>query len=211
MKTPVVLLGAGGHAKVVIEILEETGDFEIVGCLSPTAQESTLLGYPILGGDDLLPALFQQGVRHAFVAVGANAARRRLAQKVRESGFDLASAICPRALVSPRARLGRGVAVMPGAVINVDTVVGEGAIVNTAAVLDHDDFIGAFAHVAPGASLAGSVTAQEGAFLGTGCSVIPGIIIGTWTVVGAGAVVIRDLPADVTAVGVPARVIKRNA
>jgi acetyltransferase-like isoleucine patch superfamily enzyme len=77
--------------------------------------------------------------------------------------------------------------------------------VNTAASLDHDCVLGAFAHVAPGTHLAGSVVVGDGAFLGVGVSVIPGRRIGAWATVGAGAAVIHDVADRVTVVGVPAR------
>ena len=211
MSTPVALLGASGHAKVIIEILEESREFAIAGCLCPDAQMQDLLGYPILGSDEMLPVLFERGVRHAFVAVGDNRLRRKLLVVVRALGFQPINAISTRATVSPRAILGWGVAIMPGVVVNVDTVIEDGTILNTVATVDHDCRIGACAHVAPGSNLAGNVTLGEGVFLGTGSHVVPGVSIGEWTVVGAGATVICDLPDRVTAVGVPARVIKKNS
>jgi UDP-perosamine 4-acetyltransferase len=204
---PVVVIGAGGHAKVIVEILQEAGEFEIVGCLSLAGGE--LLGVPILGDDSLLPQLYKQGVRHGFIALGENRSRQKKAAEICRIGFTLANAISSKAVVSRRALFGCGVAVMPGAVINVMSRVEDGAIVNTGANVDHDCRLGPFSHIGPGVNLAGGVSVGEGAFLGTGVSVIPRISVGDWTVVGAGAVVIGDLPEKVTAVGVPAGIIKR--
>lgn len=201
----VVIIGAGGHAKVVIEILEEAGGYQIAGCTSPGG-EGQVLGLPVLGGDEILPELRASGVRCAFVALGDNRARLRAIRAVTAAGFELVNAISRRASVSPRVRLGQGIAVMAGAVINVDSELADGVIVNTGATLDHDCRIGACAHIAPGVHLAGGVTVGEGAFLGAGSTAIPGIAIGAWTVVGAGAAIVRDLQAEVTAMGVPARV-----
>lgn len=208
MKERMVVVGAGGHAKVIIEILEESGDFEIAGCTSQCGA-GDVLGIPVLGDDSILPALYREGLRHAFVAIGDNRTRIAVARKLVTAGFRLINAVSRRAVISPRAWLGSGVAVMPGAVINVLSRVNDGAIVNTGAIVDHDCSIGACSHVAPGAALAGCVSVGEGAFLGIGSRVIPGIAIGAWTTVGAGAVVIRTLPIGVTAVGVPA-VIQRK-
>jgi len=199
-----VIAGAGGHAKVIIEILEESGDYEISACTTPDGPSAPLLGIPVPGGDDLLARFHVSGVRHAFAAIGDNRARRQALDRLTAAGFRLINAVSRRANVSPRVRLGAGIAIMPGAVVNVDTEIGDGVIVNTGATVDHDCHIGPCVHIAPGATVAGRVTIGEGAFLGAGCRIIDGISIGAWTVVGAGAAVIRNLPEGVLAVGVPA-------
>jgi UDP-perosamine 4-acetyltransferase len=203
---PVVIIGGGGHAKVVIELLEDAAQYQIAGCTVSGAEASFVLDIPVLGEDSELPRIYASGVRHAIVAVGGNRVRRTLAQMARNIGFQLISAVSPRAIVSKRAELSAGIAIMAGAVVNSCCRLGEGCIVNTGATVDHDCRIGDWAHIAPGTNLAGRVTVGEGAFLGIGSRVIPGITIGEWTTVGAGAVVVRDLPAAVTAVGVPARI-----
>jgi UDP-perosamine 4-acetyltransferase len=202
-----VLVGSGGHAKVVAEIFEEAADFEIIGC---TSRDSTtdVLGYPILGDDDLLPELLRDGVRYAFVALGENNLRRKLIRHVTALGFELVNAVSRKAVVSRRARLQAGIAIMPGAVINSESKIGEGAIVNTGATVDHDCLVGSYCHIAPGVNLAGTVCVGDGTFLGIGSRVIPGISIGCWAMVGAGAVVIRNVPDRVTVAGVPAKIIR---
>ena len=201
-----VVIGAGGHAKVVLDILLDLDQTQIVGCVSTESTGSPLLGLPILGGDEVLPRLRADNVTHAFIAIGDNQVRAKLQRRVEASGFLLINAISRHAVLSDRVTLGTGIAIMPGAVINVDTVVGDGAIINTRASIDHDGNIGAFAHIGPGSTLAGNVTVGEGAFLGAGTTVIPRRSIGAWTTAGAGAVIVRDLPEGVIAVGVPARV-----
>ncbi|HEY2011896.1 MAG TPA: acetyltransferase [Bryobacteraceae bacterium] len=206
MKDRVVILGGGGHAKVVIDILEEAGEVEIAGFVSPAEQPDSLCGYPRLGPDEALAETLNTGIGAAFVAIGDNRRRRDCIAAVERHGFTLINAISRSAIVSRHATLARGIAVMPGAVINTGSRIEDGAIVNTNASVDHDCVIGACAHVAPGAALAGCVRLGEGVFLGTGCSVIPDITIGPWTTVGAGSVVIGDLPGGVVAVGAPAAV-----
>jgi len=206
-----VVLGSGGHAKVVVDILLDRGDVDLAGCVTADASVTSLLGLPVLGTDDVLPGLLSSGVTHAFVAVGENRVRAKLQRRAQALGFFLVNAASRHAVLSTRVKLGLGIAIMPGAVVNVDTVVGDGAIINTGATVDHDGNIGAFAHVGPGSSLAGNVTVGEGAFLGAGTTVIPQRSIGAWATTGAGAVIVRDLPDGVLAVGVPARVRAREA
>jgi UDP-perosamine 4-acetyltransferase len=208
---PVILLGSGGHAKVIIDMLLDRNDCRLAGCVTFETDAADLLGLPILGNDDALGGLFASGLRHVFVAIGDNRVRAERLKHVRGLGFTIVNAISRHATVSSRATLGQGVAIMPGAVINVDTIVEDGAIINTGATVDHDCRIGACAHIAPGTHLAGNVTIGEGTFLGVGTSVIPRRAIGAWSTIGAGSAIVRDIGDRVTAVGVPARVIKRHA
>jgi UDP-perosamine 4-acetyltransferase len=199
--TPVAVLGAGGHAKVVISTLQAL-DVPVLAVYddNPERWGSTLLGVPISGPLDRV--LDMQSVR-GIIAIGDNVVRKSLA--ARFTHVEWVTAVHPRAFVDPSVHLGPGTVVFAGAVIQPDTVIGAHAIINTGATVDHDCGLGDFVHVAPGANLAGGVSLGEGVLLGVGAAVIPGRRIGAWTRVGAGGVVVRDLPERVTAVGVPAR------
>ncbi len=152
--------------------------------------------------------LYAQGIDHAFIAVGDNHLRKRLADKAKNLGFQFANAISPSASVSSSAQLRTGIAIMAGAVIQTDTWIGEQAIINTLASVDHDGRIADYVHIAPGCHLAGCVTVGEGAFLGVGCNVIPNLNIGRWSILGAGTVVVKDIPDAVMVMGVPAKIYK---
>ncbi len=206
-KPPVVILGGGGHAKVVIDILEELDRWDVAGCVETASEGGDVLGYPILGDNAVLPSLFARGIRYAVVAIGDNHVRRRETLNLQRLGFQLINAVSPAAVVSRRAVLGEGIVILPGAVLNVGVRIGDGVIINTSATIDHDSTIGPFAHIAPGTTLAGGVSVGEGALLGVGVRVIPRISIGSWSVVGAGALVLADIPNAVVAFGAPARVV----
>ncbi len=205
----VIIIGAGGHAKVIIDILRSARDYEPIGCTDVVTKQNDVLGVSFLGDDSVLPGLYKKGIKYAFVAVGDNTSRAALEQQVRDIGFELVNAISPYSYVSKSAMLGRGVAIMPGVVINPEAKVGDCAVINTSATIDHDCVIESCCHIAPGCNIAGRVRIGKGSFLGVGCSVIPNVHIGEWSVIGAGAVVIGDLPAYSMALGVPARVVKR--
>lgn len=201
----VVIIGGGGHAKVVIESLRARGEtVTAIVDADPTPRE--VLGVPVAGDDLTLPDLRAQGLSKLFVAIGDNRLRQKLGRKARELGFSLVNAIHPSAVVSPSARLGEGVAVMAGVTINAESWIGDLAIINTGAVIDHDCRLGAACHLGPASALAGGVSVGERAFLGVGARAIPGVSIGADTMVGAGGVVVRDLPDAVLAIGVPARI-----
>jgi UDP-perosamine 4-acetyltransferase len=205
----VVVIGSGGHAKVVIELVRAEGKYQIKGCTGLGGGGFVLGDVPILGTDSVLAALWANGAKKAFVAIGDNHLRLQLLAQVSEMGFELINAVSPNAVVSPSAALGRGIAIMAGAIINASAQIGDGAIINTNAGVDHDCRIGRGAHIGPGSALAGKVEIGCESFLGAGTCVVPGVRIGHRAIIGAGSVVIRDIPDDVTAMGVPARVTRK--
>ena len=205
-----VIVGAGGHGKVVLDILRAAGRYEPVGFVDADTRLSgtKVGGLPVVGPTNVLPKLRQQRVRHAIIAIGDNRTRHRYAALLESEGFELVSAVHPTAFVSPTARLGKNVVIGPNASVVTEARVGDGAIVNTGAIVEHECEVGEAAHVAPAACLAGRVRVGAFAFIGIGAQVIPCISVGDGVTVGAGAVVIEDVPAGTTVVGVPARVVK---
>ena len=211
----VIGLGAGGHAKVVIEVLRLNARHKIVGLLDPKKQlwNTEVLGVPVLGDDSLLPDLLRQGVDLAFIGlggVGDTRPRQRLYEHARLLGFGVIQAIHPQAVVSPSSELGDGLTVMALAVINAGAHLGENVVVNTGAIVEHDCAVGAHVHIATGAVLASSVTVGSGAHIGAGATVRQSITIGEGSVVGAGAVVVKDVEPWTVVVGVPARILERR-
>lgn len=200
----VLILGAGGHAKVIADILMSQGT-EVRGFLDddPKLWGEMRLGLPVLGAIGQYLDYQPDGL---IIGIGDNLVRRSFAERLSTQAQKLwCNAVHPRAILARSVRLGQGVVVGAGAVINPDTVLGDHAIINTGATVDHDCTIGDFVHVAPGAHVAGGVLVGEGALLGIGSSLIPNISVGAWTTIGAGSVVTSDLSAELIAFGVPAR------
>ncbi|MDM2732976.1 NeuD/PglB/VioB family sugar acetyltransferase [Citrobacter sp. Cy070] len=206
MSSGIIVVGAGGHAKVCIELLRAMGE-SVTYCVGAPDSPDSCLGVPVLRGDENLSFLRSKGYSRVFVAVGSNRLRERLGTLCTGQGYHLVNAISPHAVISPSATLGHGVAVMAGAIVNAESVIDDLAIINTGATVDHDCRIGLAAHIAPQCALAGNVTVGNHSFLGVGCKVIPEIRIGERVTVGAGAVVVCHIESDATAVGVPARVL----
>lgn len=201
----VVVYGASGHGKVVADILLSRGE-SIVGFLDDSRAVGTgVLGHAVLGGFDWLAA--NPGVE-VVLGIGNNAQRAALARRCLDHGAVLRTAIHPSAVIARSARVEAGAVVMALAVVNPDAVIGQGAIINTAAVVEHDCTVGDFAHVSPNATLAGNCHVEALAHLGAGASMLPGTRVGQRSIVGGGALVSRDIPADVVARGVPARVMR---
>jgi len=199
---PVVVYGAGGHAKVVCDVLLCAGRV-VLGLIDDDVKRhgTTVLGLPVLGASSWLdPA------KHAVaLAIGDNAVRGKVYEACVARGLAIVTAVHPRAVVARSATLGAGTVVMALAVVNPDAVVGRGVIVNSAAVVEHDVLVGDFAHLSPNAAMGGAARLGARAHLGIGASVLPGVTVGDDAIVGGGAVVARDVPSSVVAYGVPAR------
>lgn len=208
-----VMIGAGGHARMVLEIIRAMGRLapQAVVDADSSLWGRDLDGVPIVGGDDRLAELASQGVRRFAVGVGAtgdNSRRRRVYEAGLSAGLQPITLLHPTAIVSPGATIGAGAQVFPGAIVNAGSLIGANVIINSGAVVDHDCAIGDHAHVATGAVLAGTVSVGCGAHIGAGAVIRQCLRIGEWAVVGAGAVVVKDVDPRVVVVGVPARVVR---
>jgi len=204
-KHRIVIVGAGDHAKVVLEALRAMNVFDVVGLTDPDAALQHLLGAPVLGGDEILPDILAKGVSSAVVAIGSNRLRERVGQNLLAMSFTLPAVVHPSAVVSPSAQIGKGAVVMAGAMIGPLSIIGDLAIINTGAIVEHDNWIGQAAHVGPGVALAGRVRVGNRALVGVGSAVRPDISIGDDCTVGAGSAVVADAPPGVTVAGTPAR------
>ncbi len=201
-KGEIHVLGAGGHAKVVVSTLLAAG-YEVRGILDddPRVVGGEILGVEISGP---ISRVSEFKAPRAVIAIGDNRARKKVAQNF--PGVEWMTVVHPTAYVHPTVRLGPGTVLFAGSIIQPQAVVGAHCIINTASSIDHDCVLADFVHIAPGVCLAGSVHLAEGAFMGIGSVVIPGVKVGPWSVVAAGAVVVNDLGPNVVAMGTPARV-----
>lgn len=208
MNEKVLIFGASGHAKVAIDILNYTGyDVTIVIDNKESLHGTKIMGIPIVSEEKLLDQL-EKGITSAFVAIGDNAIRVEIGNKLKLMGFNLVTAIHHNAIVADTSKIGVGAILAAGSIINPNVHIGNFAIINTGATIDHDCFISEGAHISPGVNLAGNVRIGEKAHVGIGSCVIQGINIARDTIIGAGSVVVRDISSNVIAYGSPARVMK---
>lgn len=211
MPKQIVIFGAGGHAKVVIDTIEMIDCYEIAFLVDadPVRIGTTHMGYKVYSEQTGFAAA-QTGITHAFVAIGNNESRTRVAYRALESGFVVPTVVNTTAVISDTVTLGIGTIVMPRAVINADAMVGSNVIINTGAIIEHDCRICKNAHIGPGTTLCGGVKVGQDAFIGAGAIILPGVKVGGGSVIAAGAVVLSDVPDHAVAKGVPARLSSRG-
>lgn len=191
------LYGASGHAKVIADILIAFGE-TIEGLVDDNLDVNELYGYRVYHS--------YEGRSPIIISIGSNAIRKRIAERL---SCEFSKAIHPSAIISPSAVIDEGTVVMQGAIVQADVRIGKHCIINTGASVDHECVIDDYVHISPHSTLCGNVRVGEGTWIGAGTTVIPGVIIGQWCVIGAGSVVTKDIPDRVLAVGNRCKVIKK--
>lgn len=210
----IIIVGSSGHAKVVIDIIEKEGTYNIVGLIDSFRQVGeTSFGYQILGTEEQLPAFVETyDLYGGFIAIGDNWKRYLVAEKIKAliPRFQFITAIHPSAQIARGVEIGNGSVLMAGAIVNSDSKVGNFCILNTKSSLDHDSIMGDFSSLAPNATTGGNVSIGAFSAVSLGANIIHRKIIGKHTVIGAGSVVLNDIPDFCVAYGVPAKVIRKR-
>lgn len=216
-KQKIIIIGAGGHARVIAENLFSNGinqKYDLAGFVDPNKPkgETIIPGYEVIGSDDELPSLIKAHDLYGFVIgvgmiKGGDPLRRKIYEKALKTGLQSVSVVHASAIIAPDVNIGRGSVVMAGVVMNSGVIIGDNTIVNTRACLDHDCHIADHVHIAPGCVLSGAVSVGENSLMGTGSIAIQNVSIGKNTTIGGGGVVTEPIGSDITAVGVPVKAL----
>lgn len=209
MKT--IIIGTGGHARVILDILNYDRNIEIVAFLDKEIHGpfEKIMDIPVLGGHSVLPDMLKIGIKGTIIGVGDNKIRKDYYEKFRNMGMELVNAIHPTVHIAHNVKIGKGVVIAAGATIATGAEIGNDVIVNTGAIIEHEDILEDHVHIAPGTVLAGRVKVKEGTFIGAGSVVKQYVTIGENAIIGAGSVVLEDIPENTVAVGAPAKVIRK--
>lgn len=209
-KEKCVLLGAGGHARTVLDAVLLANSFEMIGAIDrdPLLKGSKILDIEILGGNECFSQLITSGVKKAIIGIGGtadNSLRQKVFLEAEHAGFEIAGVVHPSAIVSPFAAVNHSAQILAGAIVGPLALIGCGAIINTRVAVEHDCNVGAFSHLATGAILGGNVVIGDLAHVGSGAVILQSVRIGRSAVVGSGAVVLHDVEDSTVVAGVPAR------
>ena len=206
----IVIIGAGDHAYVLLDLLLEQ-NVEVIGISDSNAKlkGTEIYGVPVIGNDDDVISNYSPIeilLVNGMGSVGSTKIRAKIYNNFKSRGFSFMTVIHPSAIISKRAKICEGAQILAGTIVNIEASIGENSIINTKASIDHGCKIGANVHIAPGCILSGCMTIGDNTHIGTGSSIIQGITIGENTLIGAGSVVVHDIPSNVKAFGVPAKV-----
>jgi sugar O-acyltransferase (sialic acid O-acetyltransferase NeuD family) len=208
----IVLIGGGGHCKSCMEVIHSLPHYTIYGVLDSTLPVgASIMGYPVLGNDLLIPQLIQEGCEF-LITIGkldTPSPRKIIFDTIKKSGGKLATVIASTALVSSHAKIGEGTIVMHGVIVNVDSVIGDNCIINTRAILEHDTHVSAHTHISTNVVLNGAVHVGSDCFIGSSSVVVHGISITDQVIVGANATVVSPITESSMYVGSPAKPIKK--
>ncbi|KOP77737.1 sugar acetyltransferase [Lysinibacillus sp. FJAT-14745] len=204
MSKPIIIIGNGGHASVLTEMLVAQKE-KILGFTAPTIEKNNSI--PYLGKDEVI---FNYSTSDVELVLGVGMTRpsplrEKIFQDFCDKGYHFKSIVHPSATLAPSVKLGHGIQIMAGAIIQTNTIIADNTIINTGTIIDHDCQIGSQIHIAPGTKISGNVQIQKGTHIGTGTTIIQGINIGTNCLIGAGAVVVKNIEDNVKAFGVPAK------
>jgi sugar O-acyltransferase (sialic acid O-acetyltransferase NeuD family) len=211
----IVIIGAGGFGREVLDIFEEDNRrqrkrrWDILGFIddNPEIQGKKIRGYPVLGGVEWFSTPEAKETK-AVIAIGDNKVRKKVAEKAEAYGAKFCNIIHPSVIMTPYVKLGKGVIIAAGCILTNNITIGDHVIINLDVTIGHDTVIESFVSLAPGVHINGNNKIEEGVYVGSGAVTIQNIKIGKWSIIGAGAVVIKDIPEKVVAVGMPAKPIK---
>lgn len=206
MKDNLIIVGASGHGKVIVDIAKKMNKWQSILFLDDNEFITQLMGFKVIGKTN--DAFLHKDEADFFVAIGNNTIREKMQEKLENYSLSVVSLIHPDAIIGADVEIGKGTAIMAGVIINSSSKIGKGCIINTASTLDHDNVIEDYVHVSPGAHLAGTVNVGKGSWIGVASVVSNNVNICDKCQLGAGTVVIKDINESGTYVGVPSRRIR---
>lgn len=204
----VIIIGDGGHARLVADIIEAAGKYSIAGYTSIDRTENRLYDHPLLGDDSILPELLEKGLTNVAIGIGGyrdNHLRKEIFMKAKSLGFNIITAIHPAAVISTRSTIEEGSVIFPGVIINNNVQIGKNSIVATGSTIDHDTVVEDHVLVSAGVTVGATVRIREGALIALGAKIISGLEIGGNVILGAGSVAVKNCIDPGTYLGIPAK------
>ena len=205
----IVIIGAGGFGREVHWLIEEINKqsnyWDFLGYIDDQTPVGTIInGFPVLGNIEWLNGQ----TLNVVCAIGDPNIKKSVLSKLSSSSNKFPILIHPDVRISNYVDIGEGSIICSGCIFTVNIKIGKHVIINLDSTVGHDAIIMDYSTILPSVNISGHVTINERVSVGTGAKIIQGLSIGENTIIGAGAIVTKDIPANVVAVGMPAKAIK---
>lgn len=216
MEKKIVIIGAGGFGREVLDVIEAirqngNGEYVPLGFVVDEKYGTPgkiINGLPILGGFDWLAKNSKKVL--AICGVGAPQYRFQLIRRAIKVGCRFITLVHPSAILTQWINIGVGTVITAGCILTNQIEIGDHVHINLDCTIGHDAVLQDFATLAPGVHVSGKVFLGSGCYIGTGANILEKLKIGSWSIIGAGSTIIKDVPENVTVVGVPGKTIKVN-
>ncbi len=208
------IVGAGGFGREVRTLVDHINfgqiRWNLLGFYDDAAS-GEVDGLPVLGSTQDLTQ--QSNLPSLVIAIGNTDVRCQVVTRLEVIQPDYATLIHPKAVIGDvdRVFIASGSIITAGVILTTGINLGKHVILNLNTTIGHDASVGDFCSIMPGVNLAGNVSLGKGVYIGSGANILGDISIGDFSTVGAGSVATKDIPANATAVGVPARVLKNTS
>lgn len=217
MSKKIILVGASNFGDEIVQMFRDINkakgitEWDIIGFLDDNPEVLGLVrnGIPVLGNKEWIT---QNDISDIFFVcvIGNPKAKAKVVHYLKLNGAKFASGIHPSVIISETTIVGEGTVITAGNILTTNIKVGNHIIINLACTVGHYSIIGDYSTINPGINISGDVILGEGVLLGTNSTVLEKMKVGDYSIIGAGAVVTKEIPSNVTAVGIPAKVIKQN-
>lgn len=208
---PLIVLGAGGHAAVLVDILKQQKR-EIIAIVTPDLMQRVPIfdGIKVISQDDDVLKFEPEAILlvNGIGSMPGSKVREDIYKNFIDKGYYFETVVSDNAVVSDYAVLQNGAQVMAGAIIQTGAAIGANSIINTSAIIEHDCKIDCHNHIAPAATLSGSVKTGPRVHIGTGANIIQLVTIGADVVIGAGTTITKDV--DKNTMCYPARIFTKG-
>ncbi|MFO7524944.1 MAG: NeuD/PglB/VioB family sugar acetyltransferase [Ignavibacteriaceae bacterium] len=208
----IILFGAGLHVQYCIDTIEKEGKYKIIGItdsIKPIGTE--LYGYKIIGRQEHISELVEKyNIAGGIITIGDNWSRKFVNDFIvsKVPNFNFVNAIHPSTIIGSNVTMGVGNVIMAGVIINPGAIVRNFCFFATGAQLEHDSFLDDYASISAGVVTGGKVSIGKYSAITLGVTILDRIKIGENVVIGAGSLVIKDVPDNVVAYGSPAKIIR---
>ncbi|MDM9632563.1 NeuD/PglB/VioB family sugar acetyltransferase [Robiginitalea aurantiaca] len=206
-----IIIGAGTHGQVLCSYLREA-DVNVIGFIddSPDLVGKSVLGLPVMGTyNDLLTSEYQELIDDVYCPLGVNIIRVKYLSSLKALGYNTPSYIHPSVVIGPDVHLGEAIYMFPGNIIMPHTRIGNYFMMNTSSTVAHHTVIEEGVFLSSGVNIGALIRVKRCAFIGIGVTGMTGIsVIGESCLIGAGSVLIKDVPDKAVVVGNPGRIIR---